>query len=112
MIARMSRRRTKERGRPVERGPTRRRRRPGRFLWLLALVALTLALGWVVWRGRRPGTPAPRGDSAPAADLSPERAYALALDLGQQGRVIESLPYFRRAASAPEASWVVHHDYS
>jgi hypothetical protein len=44
--------------------------------------------------------------------LTPQQAYNQGLDLGIQGHAVESLPYLRKAASSPEANWMVHHDYS
>lgn len=86
------------------------RRRP-RLPWALLAVGLVLAIGLWTWtrlRARHPRTPAASSIDA----LSPQQAYDRGVDLGMQGRALESLPYLARAASSPGATWVVHHDYS
>jgi tetratricopeptide (TPR) repeat protein len=59
--------------------------------------------------GRPGGPPAPPD---PAAGLDPPTAFARGLELAQAGHDNQSLPYFRHAAVAGSATWVVHHDYS
>jgi hypothetical protein len=49
-------------------------------------------------------------DSVAAAD--PFLAYRHALDLGEQQRFTESLPWFRRALSVPTNAWQPHCDFA
>ena len=102
MSARASRSRRRARS-----AATRRRRR---WPWLLLL--LPIAIG-VVARTLPRSRPRPPAAAEPAIEsLTPEQAYNRGLGLGIAGHAVESLPYLRKAASSPDAGWMVHHDYS
>jgi hypothetical protein len=92
-------------GRPPSPRPRRRRTALAIGLAVLAAAGIAVALRL------RPlgGPPAPPD---PAAGLDPRTAVARGLALAQAGHDNQSLPYFRHAAVAGSATWVVHLDYS
>ena len=90
----------------------RARRRMPRGAFVTVIVLLIIAGAFAAFRLAPRPSPGARdlvADSLAAMD--PRQALGRGVELGREGRHVESLPYFRRAAEAG-AGWVGHWNYA